>query len=731
MIKQIAQLSRHALGTIKSLGLLQPAFLGVLPNEKDDLNNFYKPIREALVTAFKEEELLPTHYGGFSKSTEVIYGPRELRLFFADVDLKRLMGNATSVWCPGFKSSSRPDFFLDTLEVGAIDWNEFVESWDTMMGGETPGPLDKIKAEQWIRKMAARSPNKADWFRGLYRVLLKADKETRQNSWSAIDKRIRRSPIVLTESDALLHGGDVYFERGTQNIPGVSVEIIHPDLLKIEQRGAPEKEKETRAALVMLGVTEFDEHAAISAFVKKIGSQKSIEIATHLEQLRCLLDWYKEGEISDLSELESASLFLDESKKYYRAPKKFYLDDPFRTTGLSAFYADDDNAHALWTGYAEEFDPEGFAEFAEEVGVHADLPFAEREINWQHPEKSRLCDGWGAVRRTCSETNEDWVIEGLEGIVMQQNAITNQALWNRLCEIPSRQLHARYAPNSSHYARTGYSSFVHQLRTLKWVQTKAGDFSSPSDLEPSSIADGWKLEASNGWLDVSGFGSQAEKEAGVKRDRTEVAEKLGVNPELVEVLRSMPLEKQEEWLRRIQDPPDHGDFPEDEDLDVERRTKRAEQCVKESESVSREPKTRSVRTSGDREAVRVYLTERYSREGHLYCQMTHQPMPFRLPDGRPYFEAVQIFQLDNEIEANHLCLSPTCAAEFRHALEDSDEELRERILEVDIETDGLEVTVKVPLDEHSVIRFTKRHLIDLKAALSMEPQDEANEDEGE
>jgi hypothetical protein len=106
-------------------------------------------------------------------------------------------------------------------------------------------------------------------------------------------------------------------------------------------------------------------------------------------------------------------------------------------------------------------------------------------------------------------------------------------------------------------------------------------------------------------------------------------------------------------------------------------------------------------------------------------------MPFRLPDGRPYFEAVEIFQLDNEIEANHLCLSPTCAAEFRHALEDSEESLRQRILEVDIESGGLEVTVKVPLNEHSVIRFTKRHLIDLKAALNMELLDEDNEEEGE
>jgi len=727
LMEQLAQLSKVALATIKNLGLLQPAFLGVLPHGRDELHEFYRPMREEIVSAFQMEEFLPTHHGGYAKATDVIYGPRELRVFFLDENLKKLFAMPRAVWCPGFMNSSRPYFFLDTLDVREIGWDEFIDAWDKTMGGETSNPQDKIQFEDWIRTMAAHSGNRADWFRGLYRVLLKADKETRKNAWSTTDQRIKRSPVVWTENDALLKGGEVYLEKGTQIIPGISVETIHPDLLKFEQRGALEKEKETRAALSMLGVLEYDEQAAISAFVKKISTQKTIEISIHLEQLRCLLAWHKEGEISDLSELEKACLFLDEDQKFYRTPSKFYLDDPFRSTGLSAFYEGDENTHALWPGYAKEFNPDDFADFAEEVGVHVDLPFIEKKIDWQHPERFRLCDGWGAVRRTYSETNVDWVIENLETVIQRQNAETNRALWNRLCEIQARHFYARYAPNSSHYSKTGHSSFVHQLRTMKWVQNKAGDFTAPEDLDASSIAEGWNLVASNGWLDVSGFGSKAENEAEVKRDRTEVAEKLGVNPELVEVLRTMPLEKQEELLRRIQDPPDLGEFPEDEEVNVERRTKKAEQRVKESESVNREPRTRSVRTSGNREAVRVYLTERYSRDGHLYCQMSHQPMPFRLPDGRPYFEAVEIFQLDSEIEANHLCLSPTCAAEFRHALEDSEEELRERILEVDSEADGLEVTVNVPLDEHSVIRFTKRHLIDLKAALNIKQLEEEAE----
>lgn len=97
LMVQLAELSRTALKTIKELGLLRPAFLGVLPNLRDDLHEFYSPVRESIVAAFQEEELLPTHHGGFAKAKEVIYGPRELRMFFSDEDLKTIVENPAVV----------------------------------------------------------------------------------------------------------------------------------------------------------------------------------------------------------------------------------------------------------------------------------------------------------------------------------------------------------------------------------------------------------------------------------------------------------------------------------------------------------------------------------------------------------------------------------------------------------------------------------------------------------
>ena len=98
--------------------------------------------------------------------------------------------------------------------------------------------------------------------------------------------------------------------------------------------------------------------------------------------------------------------------------------------------------------------------------------------------------------------------------------------------------------------------------------------------------------------------------------------------------------------------------------------------------------------------------------------MPFEPVPFALPSGEPYFVAVEILPLGKEIAANHLCLSPTCAAEFRYALLTDNDTLRSRILKAGPDANQtLEVEIEVPLPEHRKIRFTQKHLTDLQAAI--------------
>ena len=160
------------------------------------------------------------------------------------------------------------------------------------------------------------------------------------------------------------------------------------------------------------------------------------------------------------------------------------------------------------------------------------------------------------------------------------------------------------------------------------------------------------------------------------------------------------------------------DFPDDDSPNYELRSKRAEDQAARAPEGEREQRTRMIRKNSDRAEVREYLSQKYTRDGILSCQMSQEPVPFSLQSGEPYFVAVEILPLGKEIPANHLCLSPTCAAEFRHALGTDDDALRARIMEIVTNADQIfEVEIDVPILEHRRIRFSKRHLTDLQAAI--------------
>jgi hypothetical protein len=263
------------------------------------------------------------------------------------------------------------------------------------------------------------------------------------------------------------------------------------------------------------------------------------------------------------------------------------------------------------------------------------------------------------------------------------------------------------------------SSLVYALKNAEWVLGADGSVRRPENITTRTIAAGWLTDDSNGWMEAVGFGSAAKAVEAEVVARREAAETIGLAPELAEELRSLSAEQQKELLDRIKaSKRKENDFPQDEGSNSDLRAKRAEEQAKRARSVERDVRSRTVRTSSNRPEVREYLSQKYTRDGRLFCQMSQEEMPFLLPSNEPYFEAVEILPLGKELVANHLCLSPTCAAEFQHALQTGEDALRARILNVDPEVDhALECEVEVPLTAHQKIRFVRSHLKDLQAAL--------------
>lgn len=723
LIEQIAALCASKLHEIKDLGFLLPQFLGVLPNEKDELDDFYSPIRDAIVNEFKEKPLLPTHYGGYSKSKDAVLGPRELRHFFDDEDLDFLMGDRNKVWSPGFRNSSRPDFFLDTLEILKVDWKSFVAYLGKKLHSDNASPQQLSASHQWLKRKMAEASSGIEWLRSLYLILLKADKEIRSYQWAQPDENLRRAAVVLTDSDSFLPGAEVYFETGAVTVPGVLIPTVHPDIIAFEQKQV-EKAKEIRTALGMLGVKEYDHQEAIRAVVAKIRAQKLISRDDHLALMRRLLEWFRANKIAEFNDFSNAPMFLDAGETGYRRPASYYIDAPFRQTGLKNFFMRAQNCHALWAGYAEHFDSDLFAAFAEKTGAIADIPIRKTITSTKHPDSSVLLRYYGK-RRTDYEIDKDWVIDRLDELFNLANPAVNKVLWEGMGRAHPQVLQACYQPNGQYPLQTAASSLVYALRETRWVLARDGALHCPRDVSAETLAEGWLTNGSNGWLTAVQFGASAANQVIEKKVRAEAAQQLGIAPELVEELHALSPVEQQELLVRIRESKAtvSASFPSDDRPVSEGRTHRAEEKARQAPPIRREVRQRTLRTSSDKGEVRTYLSEKYHLDGQLYCQMSHQPMPFNLPSGDPFFEAVEFLALETENAANYLCLSPTCAAEFNYALQTDEETLRARIqaLDANLPEEQLTIQIEVPLLQHRSLRFRRSHLIDLQAVLRVLP----------
>jgi hypothetical protein len=142
-----------------------------------------------------------------------------------------------------------------------------------------------------------------------------------------------------------------------------------------------------------------------------------------------------------------------------------------------------------------------------------------------------------------------------------------------------------------------------------------------------------------------------------------------------------------------------------------------EQAVKASDKES-EIRQRSVSIGREevKEQADTYLREHYrNADGEVTCQICKRPLPFKLDDGREYFEVVEfVAELRKRHPQNYLALCPNHSAMFR-LVNGSKDRMREAFQALQ----GNELSVLLSEQEKTVY-FSKTHIIDLKAVLEAE-----------
>ena len=126
-----------------------------------------------------------------------------------------------------------------------------------------------------------------------------------------------------------------------------------------------------------------------------------------------------------------------------------------------------------------------------------------------------------------------------------------------------------------------------------------------------------------------------------------------------------------------------------------------------------------------KEEAAQYLLQQYTNsDGDMICQVCKSPVPFKLDDGRHYFEKVEFLsELRRWHYQNYVALCPNHAAMFQHA-NGSVDSMRNSFINLI----GNELQM-VLAQKVATIYFTKTHIADLKEVIRVEQSEGVLDDQ--
>lgn len=715
LIEEIAALCASKLSKIKELGFLLPQFLGVLPNEKDKLDEFYSPIRAAIVNEFKENPLLPTHCGGYVLATHAMRGATAIRGVISPGDLRFLSGSSEALWAAGVMENTRESAFLDALRLSEFSWKELVFAIGSNL---IPLNIFMLKAgQQWLGGKDGK------WLGCFYALLDKAFEENKNNphrNWL-----LQSSSIIRLADGSFTYGEKHPYFSPTMRVPK-GLELPHVDESVFDEK-KPKQAEVARSFLIKVGVKEITEEEVVKSLVATFyGADAVSPPNSHFQHIKLFMEWSAQAKSYEV--FKDAKL-LANSAGILSKSAALYLDEPFVKSGLAALFSPDwQHTHprqSLCPGYVGKVQAAAFAKFAAQIGVAFKIGIEPSNVSYSNPEQSRLCYGWNGARNTHTGVNQDFWIPNLNTWLQKPTLQASRLIWEAMAAAAPETFTARYRPNSTYAYREAPSLLIVWLKTEAWLPNKAGEFKVPADLSRETLHPDFKFDEGYGWLTKVGFGDNLQRTTKAYADRVKVLSDIGVSREFADKLMGLTSDKLQQLLRGWETDLERSvDFPEKSVPDIERRTARATEQARKATSRTSSSREREVRVTKGEVDARTWLREEYTNEaGDMLCQMQGSApkiMPFKYPDerGKFYFDACEFLgDLAVELRANYLALSPDCAAEFKHTCSLTDGEKRVRLLAIDPNGSPESLYLELGTPKNWRLRFTQAHLVDLQAAI--------------
>lgn len=708
LIDKTGILLASSLHKIKELGLLDVYFLDVLPNSRDELKEFYRPLLTKIIKTMQNSPLVPTHKKGHASATELLQGHRDIKDVITDNELSFFVGEGKQ-WTVGVMNNTYADHLIKDLTIKEWKWSELLEAVKKNFNRYDRNFKTNI---EWLKQ------RDDEWMQKFYALLDSAMDYNKKNVGSSTFFPTSWA-VVRTQDDDHITGNNVYFPGDVNSVPFDGLVRVKAEILRGNNKSRIEK---AHKLLESTGVKEAGEQEEIGLILDKYYSTGSQVITeeVHIKHIKKFISWWEKQKDVDL--FNGFYILKSNFNSEYHQPADLFIDQPYLDTGLSNLYKDSN----LWHGYLK-LSQKSFISFVKAVGIKYELEIMEQST-YYHKENKFLRKDYrtGAVERYETRIDKDYKIEGIEGHLGKKDYGVSLLVWKTLSKTDPNYLMAKYRPNRKYDIRIKPSTLVHQLKSIDWIPDKNGDFHSPEHITKDRLPKDFTYDDRNGWLTSIGFGENVKKLEETYKQNQEMAIQLGIPFALVEKFAGIPKEKSDEVLSKLLEtietelsPKRAEPLPTSQTSNSDRRREKAAQQAKQAQDKRYEEVTRSIRTTAyinDPQAKEYLRNHNTNENGNVICQLCNNKMPFKIGNN-DYFEAVQFIRsIGKEIDANRLALCPNCAAEFSYVCDTSDKDKNTLLLSINNFSEDKSV-INLSLPVHSSLRFTQRHLIDLQAAL--------------
>ena len=758
IINEITDLVATSFRLLKEKDWLNPSFLNLMPNSKDNVNGDYAVIYENIRNAFTNEELVPAYEGGYVKGSSASMWTRENMAVLTDEDMAKLnlyenlltvAGNhkeycagphgyrelqITSKYWRGDKSPQKKWVPTFGASERIMTFYEDINVLNVGTGIHDAFNLPIPNLDQWIQTQTKR---KIASFYLLLSRMAKSSTERYPNNSVALDIE-----GLVRPSDAITWVKD-------KNIPFKTIShILDPYFItESEELKKEEANKIFTFITENLEIKEFSDLEEMRSIVSEMNEMSEPD-EPYFEKLEILLlyfdDLYSRYDHNDVLDVYSKLRFLSDDGSFrnqceislgmtYGNESNELFARKLRQIGLPAPLLSEIYVNS------ERVDAKVLRRLLGLLKLPNVLEIRKSNNYWEYPLRKDFPKG----KRTSGEFFEDHVIDRLDQLLALEDVELDCKLMKFLLSIDrniqEKCAFASYRPNARADIWKNDSSIVYSLRKHKWLLGRDGCLHKPSELFVSDIDESFCIDESSPIIKSLKIGSDLDAEAKRQKEAREILESKGFSIidqeekeefEQFKRMRAARIErKRKSYDEALRDQSSGGQSPyeyyDDEPelyggvSNLERRQHSLEQELGEDERQPAVPRVSLSERPKISEEEKNTLRQWYGGK----CQICGTII--KKKNGEPYFEATNIvptnllldeYDQHHDLCWNSLCLCPNCSAKYK--VSQKNVTSLETIAETDFDFTE-DDTHELPIDlagERVYIGFASKHLQAIQVA---------------